>query len=58
MNHVNRIRIDYLLARLKAGKGNRAVLIAEIVKAYNSRTDRQRAEDIRVKGWAIVENKS
>ena len=54
MNRPLRTRLDYLIARLKARAGNRDVLIAEIVKAYNSRPAR-RASDARVKGWHYVE---
>lgn len=57
MNHILRQRIDYLLSRLRAQRGNRAVLIAEIVKAYNSREQR-RASDVRILGWTIKEPQS
>jgi len=47
-------RITMLIDRLKAGKGNQQVLLAEIAKAYNSRPARRGGDD-RIQGWTYVE---
>lgn len=57
MKHHLRMRIDYLLLRLKCKMGCRDVLIAEIVKAYNSNPARRLA-DARIQGWTYIEPQS
>jgi|GEM_PF-5352829 len=47
-------KMDYLIARLHANKGNRGVIVAELIKAFNSRPAR-RASDVRIQGWKYVE---
>lgn len=59
MHHLYRQRIDYLIARLKAGRSHKPTLIAEIVKAYNtsaSSTPMRRATDLRIQGHNVVQS--
>lgn len=54
---MNRTKIDYLFNRIKLGHGNKAVLIAELVKTFNRRPMR-RGDDQRVQGWTLIQSAS
>ncbi len=47
-------KLDFLVSRLKRGRGNQDVLVAEIIKTFNSRPAR-RQTDARVQGWTYLE---
>jgi hypothetical protein len=59
MSELHAKRIAYLLARIRAGQGNQAVLIEEVTKAYNQGRDAnrmRRASDapLQIQGWSAL----